>query len=133
MALEATLKYGVQRIAQTLRDYAAAHGWSDGDYKVFVRLNMDWNRIHVLLVAKAFPRNDTKNAWLSVWAFLQDRLKDEPALVDCLNLVVRTFDQVTEGGRYAIGPKYVEINDLLRTGPIEDSHESLPFSTRSRG
>ncbi len=131
MALEAMIKYGVQRIAQAFRDYAAAHGWGPEDYQVYIRLKLQWGRIYVLVVAKSFPAPDEDTAWLSVWDFLQAKLKDEPALIDAINLDVRTFDQVKAGGLYTISPKFVEINDLLVSGPVEDPYGPSPFSAQS--
>jgi hypothetical protein len=131
MALEAMIKYGLQRLAQAFRDYAPAQGWGPEDYQVYVRLKLLWGRIHVILVAKALPDSDEKKAWLSVWNFLQAKLKDEPDLIATLNLDVRTFEQVKAGGWYALSPKFVEIKDLLISGPVEDPYGPSPFAARS--
>jgi hypothetical protein len=65
------------------------------------------------VAARSFPQPDPDDAWLPLLHFLQEKLKDEPELIDSLHLVVRRFDQIKEGGIYAIGPGYTEINDLL--------------------
>jgi hypothetical protein len=113
------MKYGLRRIAQALHEYAADQGWRADDYRVLVRLNEAWGRIHVVLVAKAFPQPSLEDAWHGVIDYLEDKLRDEPALFESISLTLRTFDQVEEGGVYAISPRYVDINDLFAGSPIE--------------
>jgi hypothetical protein len=132
MALETTVKYGLQRLAQVFQDYAFFHGWRDDCYKVYVRLKPLWGRILVLLVAKTFPEKDGKAAWMSVWNHLQRELKDEPALLESIDFSVLTFDQVAEGGAYAIPRTYVELDDVLQSGPLPEWDEPSPFADGSR-
>jgi hypothetical protein len=116
MALEATLKYAVRRIAQVFRDYGIAQGWTQDDYQLFVHLNPDWGRIHLVLVVRAWPENVKEDPWFAIVDYLEGRLKDDPALFNAINLVVQTRDQVAEGGIYRIGPQYTEVEDLLASG-----------------
>ena len=116
MALPATLRHAVQRLAQVFQDYATTQGWRPDGYRVFVRLKPKWGRIHIILVAKSFPGKGPGDQWLSVRDFLEEKLRDEPGLLESLNLSLRTFDQVAEGGIYAIGPPFMDIQDLLTSG-----------------
>lgn len=118
MALEATMKHAIRRIASALERYASAQGWRPGDYRVYIRPNEEWGQIHLIVVARAFPQNDLDAQWLSAVEFLDKELKDDPALRDSLHLVLRTFAQVAEGGLYAIGPGYEDVDELLATATV---------------
>jgi len=124
MALEATMKYGLKRIAEALRAYAADQGWEPGDYRVYVHLRPDLPRFLVILVARVFRAPEP---WFDVLEFLHKKLRDEPVLARSISLSVRTFEQVAEGGIYTITPSFVEINELL-AGELVAEASSSPFS-----
>jgi hypothetical protein len=113
MAVEATLKGAVRRVIQSFRRYAQAQGWAKGDYRILVETNPDWGRIHVILVARDFPGHNPEDGWLSVIDFIDEDLKDEPELGESINLTLRTFDQVEQGGIYSLSPEYVDADDLV--------------------
>lgn len=113
MASQTVINHMMRRLAQAFQAYAANEGWQPEDYRVFVYFNEDWGAIHLILVAKEFPREQWQDRWLHVVEFLDKELKDDPPLRDALHLVVRTFDEVAEGGLYSIGENFQDINDFL--------------------
>ena len=118
MASQATMTHALRRLAQAFDAYALAQGWKREDYRTFVRINEDWGQIHVIFVARAFPGKHLEGQWSRVWDFVERELEDDPGLAKVLHLVLRTFDEVAEGGLYAIGPDYAEVNDLLPVRPL---------------
>lgn len=118
MAVERNLKLGVRLVVEALRRYAAAQGWSTADYRVLIETNAEWGRIHAILVARSFPGETLDDQWASVIDFLDEELKEEPGLMESLNLVLRTFDEVDEGGIYAIPPSYDDAEGLIASTVI---------------
>jgi hypothetical protein len=117
MALSTAMKNAIRRVVQILRAYATAQGWHPGEYQIYIRPNEGWGRIEVILVAREFPGKDYFEQWESVINFLEKELKHDRPLFEALNLVLHTFDQVAEGGLYAIGSGYEEVDDLLTGRP----------------
>ncbi len=117
MASQAAMKRAILKVARILQGYATIQGWRPGEYRIFVHPNEEWGQIHFLLVAKAFPGKDYYEQWESVIDFLEKELKDDRPLFEALHLVLHTFDQVAEGGLYAIGSSYEEVDDLLTGRP----------------
>jgi len=113
MALEAAMKNAIRRVVQILRAYATAQRWHPGEYQIFIRPNEGWGQIHIILVAREFPGKDYFEQWESVIDFLEKELKHDRPLFEALHLVLHTFDQVAEGGLYAIGSGYEEVEDLF--------------------
>jgi hypothetical protein len=116
MAIETPLRYSLRRLTEAFRRYALTQHWGPDDYQVFVRLNLDWGAIHLILVAKEFRSPDGGDPWASVDRFLEDDLKDDRALYESLRLVLHTYDQVKEGGLYGIPRSYEDIKYLLNGG-----------------
>ena len=102
------VRRAARRIGEAIDGYARTRGWSPGDYRWFYRAQPEWGHIHVILVARGFKGRGYSESYRSVMEFLKGDLADEPGLVESLGLVVRDFDQVAEGGLYAIGPDYEE-------------------------
>src|SRR4051812_21877306 len=98
MALETAVNRAVKRVVQVFRDYARAQGWGPGDYELYLRLNEDWGRIHVLLVARDYPGRYIEERWLSVVDFVDQALHDDPGLANAITLTLRTYDEVAKGG-----------------------------------
>ncbi|MBI1914217.1 MAG: hypothetical protein HYS12_05700 [Planctomycetes bacterium] len=107
------MKRAIRRVVQLLQRYATVHGWQPGEYRIFIRANEEWGYIVIILVAKAFPGKDEFEQWESVIDFLEKELKDDRPLFEALSLNLRTFDQVAEGGLYAIGDSYEEAEELF--------------------
>jgi hypothetical protein len=97
-----------RKLAMALAKYADRRGWHPEDYKIFMRANPDWNRLHVAFVAKEFENSDKYQCYLDVLHYLEGELTDESELLDSINLVVRDFKQVEEGGFFGLGPEYSE-------------------------
>ena len=102
-----------------MRDFAAENGWQPGDYRLYVWVNETplAATINLLLVARSFPGKTYFERWDRVLGYLEDRLKDDPAIRQMLHLVIRTFDQTAEGGLYAIGDQFVPIEEYLTPTP----------------
>ena len=113
----ATMKRAIRRVAGIVRKYAAAQGWQSGDFQIYIRANEDWGQIYIILVARAFPGKDYYDQWESVMQFLEKELKDDRPLRQALHLVLRTFDQVAEGGIYSIPESYEEVEEFLPGRP----------------
>jgi predicted trehalose synthase len=118
MALDRLMREAVDRIERAFREYAQDRHWSPDDYRVFVRLNQDWAQVHVVLVAKSYGGSDLDAEWERVMSFLDTRLSDLLDHLTSLNLTLRTFSQLEDGGIYRLGPDFVEVHDLLASGPI---------------
>jgi hypothetical protein len=116
MASQAVMRYAVKRVAQAFRSYASAQGWGPDEYRIFLSVNEDWGQIHVIFVAKAFPKKRAHDQWLDVLNFVEKELKDDKALVEALHLVLRTFDEVEEGGLNGIPRNYEDVDDLVPPG-----------------
>jgi hypothetical protein len=58
------------------------------------------------LVARAFNGRDYAASYRAVMNYLRKELAEEPGLFESIGLALRDFDQVDEGGIYAIGPDY---------------------------
>lgn len=107
------MKNAVGKIAGAIRRYAAEQQWSQDDFKIFVEVNSDWGRIHAIFVARQFPGQYPEDQWLSVINSLELSLKNEPELLDSMNLTLRTFDEVDQGGLYSLSPEYVDVDELI--------------------
>ncbi|CAN5853996.1 hypothetical protein BH23PLA1_BH23PLA1_29200 [soil metagenome] len=112
MAIEAAMKPAVRRVAQVFKKYAVSEGWRQGDYRILVDVNPDWGRIHVIFVARDFPGRDIEDSWISMLDFIDRELKVEPDLAEAINLSLRTFDEVDQGGIYELPPSYVDADEL---------------------
>lgn len=99
-----------RKIANALMAYAQKHGWGHQDYEVWMRPNLEWGRIHVVLVARAFQGRDRFESYSEVREFLEHELKDDPELVDAIGLVLKDPQQAAEGGIFGIGPDYELVN-----------------------
>jgi hypothetical protein len=109
MAVEAEIRRSVRPVIQALRDYAAAQGWGPDDYRIYLRPNLDWGYIKIILVAKAFPSQDRHDNFEAVTDFLEKRLKDGYPFRT--GVVLRTFDEVQDGF-YSIPSTYYDADDL---------------------
>src|SRR4051812_5989919 len=109
MALSPTMKRAVRRVADLLGEFATQQGSGVEDWRLFFRVDPDWDRIRVIIVSNGFEGHDPYGSYAAVEQFLRDKLRDDPALFHAIGLVIRTFQQVDEGGIYAIGPDYFEV------------------------
>jgi hypothetical protein len=118
MALDPVTRTTVKKIANAFREYAATQGWSPQDYQIFIRINPDWGQVHVLFVAKTFPDPDTNRQWMNMMKGIEGPLPDIMENLASLDLTLRTFDQVNEGGIYSIGTQFVDIDEVLAGGAV---------------
>jgi hypothetical protein len=120
MALESALRRTVEWVARALRDYAADQGWDRRDYRLLIRINRDWGRVHVILVAKKYPAGSPYEQWASVMNYLNEKFKDDaPQLTKFVSLTLMSFEEIEQGGPYAVSPQFVDIDELLGVGTIE--------------
>ena len=117
MALEFEVKQVVRRIAEAFDNFASEQGWDRGDYRILLRAKPDWGRFHVLLLARQFPGDTPRDQWITVMNFVTvDLDADDPDLIRSVSLTLRTFDQVEEGGIYAIGRGFEDVREMLVGG-----------------
>ena len=116
MAVSTILRRALRRIAGAITEYAKKNKWTEQDYWIYYQFNPDWDRLHILFVAKAFDLNSEFKNYASVQEFLTEVLADEPHLQELLGLVVRSKRQVDEGGIYSIGSDYREYYARLPVG-----------------
>jgi hypothetical protein len=102
------LRRQARQVRDLLRAHAQQQGWEEEDYRIFMRAKPG-GFLHVLLVARAWNGPAGFAPWLLAWEYLKDSLRDDPELLDHLRLGVRSFDQVAEGGLYAITSDYAEM------------------------
>ncbi|HEX8199068.1 MAG TPA: hypothetical protein VF590_01170, partial [Isosphaeraceae bacterium] len=114
MDLEPALRRTVEWIAQAVRDYAVDQGWNRRDYRVFVRVNRDWGRVHIILAAHKFPGDTRYDQWAAVMDYLDRKFKDDdPQLTKSVSLTLLPLEEIEQGGPYAVSPQFVEIDELL--------------------
>jgi hypothetical protein len=105
MAHDPEVKRLARKVRDLLRSYAQQQSWPDQDYQIFMRARRG-GILHVLLVARALNGQTGFESWNHAWEYLRKALCDQPGAIDRLQLGVRSFDQVSEGGLYAIPPDY---------------------------
>jgi hypothetical protein len=108
MASKEELNRAVRLVAGALTKYAKQHHWKDTDYSIYYEVNEEWDRIHFVFVAKGFDGRDNFDCYRSVWRFLERELDEEQDVLESLGLVVRSKEQIDEGGIYQVGPQYEE-------------------------
>jgi hypothetical protein len=108
MAHRTDLRWVLHKVITGLLNFRKAKNWSDQDYWVYYDLNEDWDRVNIVFVAKAFNDTDRFDSYREVWEFLQKQMADDPESLGRINLVVRSEDQVQQGGIYSIGREYKE-------------------------
>ncbi len=117
MALEAAVRQTIRWVTRAFGQFAADQGWKPGDYQVFVDINEDWGKVHVILAARDFPGQTHREKWQYVMDYLLRNFgEEEPLLLQALGLILRTFDQIEEGGIYSINPQFVDVHDYYVGG-----------------
>lgn len=109
MAVSADVKRVIRRLANAILDYAKTRGWDREDVQLYYRWVPDWDRLHILVVIPDFEGGTEFQAWSSILTHLGEEFADDPEFMKHhLSLLVRTSQQVQEGGIYEIGPEYRE-------------------------
>lgn len=116
MALDPLMRSSVERIAQSLRSYAARNGMSEGDYDVFVRPDRAWDQLHFAIVAERFPGDDVKAEWMKIMRSTEGELPGIREHLTAFNLSLLTRAQVEKGGFYSLGADFLRLEDLLAQG-----------------
>jgi hypothetical protein len=119
VAIKATLKRAIERIASALDDYGFDHGYGRGSGKVYVNYDPEWGTIGITYVGPGFESQDQFKRFESVLNYLEDKLADDPALFRSIRLVVWDEDQVNSG-RFStsLTDSDVPIEDFLISGPV---------------
>ena len=107
------MKDDAKKIIKAFRRYASEQGWTPEDYRLLMELVPDWGRIHILLLVRKFVGNDGFETRVSVFKSLEATLADDPRLIRSINFVAHSFDQVKEGGIYAVSPVYIDADELF--------------------
>lgn len=106
MAAHSTVKQAAHRIAELVRAYAAEKQWSDTDYEIYMR-SRPGGILHLIVVALAGKLKGGGSTWMDYYdlsKYLEQHV--EPDLQKNLRISIRSFDQVKEGGIYAINSDY---------------------------
>jgi hypothetical protein len=101
----------IRRVSEAFGKYAESVGWHAGEFRVFVRPNLDWGRIHVVLAAESMPPR--QEALPSVRKFLAQELAEDPSLRDAIILNVSTFRQIEEGGLHGLPDGYDDVTPAV--------------------
>src|SRR5947207_137975 len=101
MVVEAAVRPLVRRAVGVLREYAEARGWEPRHYHIYVYPNPEWGYIDLLLVAQRFPKEDEFQSFVAISDFIDAKWKKDDARPK-IGLSLLTFDQVAQGGAYAI-------------------------------
>ena len=120
MALSATLKAVLTRIADALGAFAADQGWDPDEYRILFHHDTRWGRIRVFFIAKDFGKSSPLEMWERVWDSIEKALKSGPDSGYSVGLSVRDGGQVMQGGAYAIPPGYVDQKELLMMPSVTD-------------
>jgi len=111
------MRLAVRNLAQLLSEYAASRGWSADRYKLYFLPDAEWGQVIIIFVGP-FPADDDEHEearfqeWERIVEFLETHLHHERSLLHSYNLVLRTLEEVEEGGIYSIGPEYFEAQEL---------------------
>ena len=108
MVIEADTNLIVRMVASAIRDLAKKNRWGDDDFRLYYRTNPDWGQVAIILVAKSYPEADTHQQWRSTIQFLKAQFGENVELLETVTFVQYTFDQMNQGGIYAIPPNYQE-------------------------
>jgi hypothetical protein len=117
MADERLMRPAVRHLARLLSEYAASRGWSADRYTLYFLPDAEWGQVIIIFVGP-FPADDEEHEdarfqeWERIVEFLETHLHNEPSLLHSYNLVLRTPEEVEEGGIYSIGPEYIEAQEL---------------------
>ena len=120
MDSEPSLKVAARKLAGVLHRYAASRGWhyapygdfSRGDYYIDILANVEWSRFDVTLVAKALGEHGSFDEFNKVQDWIEANLKDDPALAEAVDIVVRSPKEYAEG-RGSLGLGDMPIDDAL--------------------
>jgi len=108
VAVGTNLNGALREIAGALTKYARDHNWSDDDYWIYYRIDPEWDKIHIIFVAKEFDPGRKSDNYVSVRSYLEKHLLDHPEFLNHLGLIVQSLVRVNQGGIYAIGPEFKE-------------------------
>lgn len=121
MALERELKIAVRKVVQALHEFARQQNppwrfardkdFSQGDYYIDVVVNVDWFRIYVIFVAKGFRNRDGYERFEEVQNYLREKFRDDPGLLQSINLVVKDSDQYLSEGDFPPGASDERIDE----------------------
>ncbi len=106
MAFIDNLKQAARAVADTLGVYARSRGWKDDECRIAFRADRRKGQLYFIFASKHFDPEEELRNYVSVREYLGKRLADEPELLDAVGIVIETFEQLEEGGLYAIGPEY---------------------------
>jgi hypothetical protein len=126
MDLGRIMKRAVRRVANLLGAYARREGWwASANFRIYYRVDDAWGSLHFIFISDGFEGRDEFENYESVMSYLRRRLSDDPDLFGAIHLVVETFNQVAEGGLYAIGddyqlakPRDLAVLTLNKVGPL---------------
>ena len=116
MAGQGAVKNALRRLDAAMRSFASAHGWGPDDYRVYVHVNESWAYLLLIVTARSFPGDDRHAQWELVLDHLEAALPRRESPFISLSLNLRTFDQVAEGGMYAIRDPFTPIEEWV--GPV---------------
>lgn len=120
MALGATPKAALMRIADALTAYAAEQGWGPTEYRILFRPSQRWGRIRVLFVAKDFGGSSSHEMWVRAWDAIEKALNSGPDIGYSVGLVVRDWNEVTQRGAHSIPPGYIDYQELRLIPSVTD-------------
>ena len=113
MANSKPMKSGILRIEKLLLDYAHSRKWKKNGARVYFRVNEDWGRIVIVFVGPFSDDEDKRDhEWEKIYEFLEKNLADDSILFHSINLVLRTPEEVSQGGVYSIDSDFVEAHDI---------------------
>jgi hypothetical protein len=120
MAIGATMKSAIKRIADALANFASQHGWKPDEYQILFYRSGRWGRIRVFFIAKDFGGLSRQEMWSRVSDYLDKELASGPDIGYSLGLSVRDWSQVNQGGAYSIPLGYIDNRELLMTPSVAD-------------
>jgi len=78
-------------------------------------VSQEWGLIRAFFVVKDFEGLSEQDMWGQVWDYLEKSMKSGPDTGYSIGLLVRSWDQVKQGGLYSIPVDFVEEEELLPT------------------
>ena len=115
-----------------LRAYANSKGWSPEDYAILGSLNLDWDRLNILLAARAFNDKPTLPLLEDLEDYLEESLSDDPVLREAVQIFPNGYSGPETDLPHLLGEGDEDVSDELNEGRRPDSPKPKGRSTRAK-
>ena len=108
----------MQQLARALDEYAESQKWRTDEYQIFMRIDPEWELIQVVFISEHFAGEVTREHWPAITRHLDRKLPNIMGSAMSINLTLRTPQQIEEGGIYGLGHDFIDVREILASGPV---------------